>query len=185
MRYQAGTDRGRDLRNPQSEDLLGFANAPKFELSEGFQASVAASRGLCEPRGKEETAVDTSQKLLHSNDFVDGWSDDGEVEPIRSADIAVQHFTDVECDVDLGEGQPFRLAPQVPRLRPFPSSPSRPRGRDCRRPSPRPPQTILWPAVLRVADEFEDMAITGPQRGRQRLKGLVQHIDDLSARGHV
>ena len=60
--------------------------------------------------------VEHIAKLLHSNDFVDRGSDDGEVEPIRSADIAVQHFTDVECDVDLGEGQPFRLAPQVPRL---------------------------------------------------------------------
>jgi hypothetical protein len=107
MRYQAGTDRGRDVRNPQPEDLLGFADAPKLELSEGFQASVAASRGLCEPRGKKEMAVEHIAKLLHSNDFV---------EPIRSADIAVQHFPDVECDVDLREGQPFRLAPQVPRL---------------------------------------------------------------------
>ena len=71
MRYQAGTDRGRDVRNPQPEDLLGFADAPKLELSEGFQASVAASRGLCEPRGKKEMAVEHIAKLLHSNDFVD------------------------------------------------------------------------------------------------------------------
>jgi hypothetical protein len=104
------------VRKPQPEDLLELADAPKFELSEGFQASAAASRGLCEPRGKDEMAVEQIAKLLHSNDFVDRGSDDGEVEPIRSADIAVQYFTDVECDVDLGEGQPFRLAPQVPRL---------------------------------------------------------------------
>ena len=37
----------------------------------------------------------------------------------------------------------------------------------------------------RVADEFKDMAATGPQRGRQHLEDLVQHLDDLRARGHV
>ena len=128
-------------------------------------------------------AVEHIAKLLHSNDFVDRGSDDGEVEPIRSADIAVQHFTDVECDVDLGEGQPFRLAPQVPRLDLFQALH---RGLEA---------AIAGDPLLdllerycgqhRVADEFEDMAATGPQRGRQRLKGLVQHLDDLRARGHV
>ena len=92
------------MRNPQPEDLLRFADAPKLELSEGFQPSIAAPRGLCEPRGKEEMAVEHIAKLLHSNDFVDRGSDDCEVEPICSADIAVQHFTDVERDIDLGEG---------------------------------------------------------------------------------
>jgi hypothetical protein len=59
-------------------------------------------------------AVEDIAKLLDSNNFVDRGSDDGEVEPIRSADIAVQHFTDVKRNIDLGEGQPFRFAPQVP-----------------------------------------------------------------------
>ena len=52
-------ERGRRLcvvRNPQPEDLLGLADSPKLELSEGFQASVAACRGLGESRGKEEMA---------------------------------------------------------------------------------------------------------------------------------
>ena len=101
------------MRKPQPEDLLGFADAPKLELSEGFEASVAASRCLCEPRRKEEMAVEHIAKLLHSNDFVDRGSDDGEVEPIRSADVAVQHFADVERNVDLGEAlsRRFRLVP--------------------------------------------------------------------------
>ena len=92
------------MRKPQPEDLLGFADAPKLELSEGFQASIAACRGLGEPRGKEEMAAEHIAKLLHSDDFVDRGSDDGEVEPIRSTDVAVQHFADVERDVDRGEG---------------------------------------------------------------------------------
>ena len=51
------------MRKPQPEDLFGLADAPKLELSEGFQASVAASRGLCEPRGKEEMAAEHIAKL--------------------------------------------------------------------------------------------------------------------------
>jgi hypothetical protein len=58
-------------------------------------------------------AAEPIAELLHSDNFVDRRSDDGKVEPIRSADVAVQHFADVERNVDLGEAlsRRFRLVP--------------------------------------------------------------------------
>jgi hypothetical protein len=52
-------------------------------------------------------------ELFHSNHFIDRGSDRGEVKPVHRADVAVQHFADVQSDINIGNRQACRFTFQV------------------------------------------------------------------------
>ncbi len=60
--------------------------------AERFEAALAARSRSGEFGRDENRAPQRLAQSLDAGDFVDGGTDDGEVEPIGRADIAVKHF---------------------------------------------------------------------------------------------
>ena len=122
-------------------------------------------------------------KLFHPNHFIDRWSNDGEVQPISRANVAVQHLADVQRDINIGKGQACSVTLQVARLQV---------GRRLNSCVESAAASSLLVGLIeryrrqhRVADEFEHMTSTRPQRGCQNLKNIVQHMNDFRSRRHV
>lgn len=45
--------------------------------------------------------------------LVDGWSDDGEIQPVLAADIAIEDFADVQPEINVGGRLSFIEPPRV------------------------------------------------------------------------
>ena len=61
--------------------------------------------GVCEGLREQDIALCRSAHCRDTSDLVDGRSDHSEVETLVTADIAVEHFTDVKADIDIRDRQ--------------------------------------------------------------------------------
>ena len=121
-------------------------------------------------------------ELFHSNHLIDCGSDHGEVKPVHRADIAVQHFADVQSDINISKGRvPFAF--QVPN---FQVGRRLNRGLESAAAS-----SLLVPLVERdrrqhrIADKFEHVTSARPQRRGQCLKSIVEHLNNCRSGRHV
>ena len=58
-----------------------------------------------EGRRQQHVALDRAAHGGDAADLVDGRADDGEVEPVGAADIAVEHLADMQAEIGLGDRQ--------------------------------------------------------------------------------
>src|SRR5712671_4128934 len=78
-------------------------------MAEGFETAAVASRGG-ELGGDQHLAAERFAQGLDARDLIDRRPDHREVEAVDSADIAIEDFPDMECEVDRGS-RLARLAP--------------------------------------------------------------------------
>src|SRR5712692_3005055 len=80
-------------------DLAWLADAAQRVTAERAKAGTVAQRGG-EFGGDQEIAAEHLAQQLDPRDLVDGRADDGEIEAIDRADIAVEHLAEVQREID-------------------------------------------------------------------------------------
>src|SRR5271166_904196 len=85
--------------------------APQRVIAEGFETAVVPCSGG-KFGGDEHPAAKRLAQRLDACDFVDRGPDYGEVEPIDSPDVTVEHLSEVEGEINRSN----RLAGLAPRV---------------------------------------------------------------------
>jgi hypothetical protein len=152
-------------------------------FAHSVQASVTTSRGLCKRRREQDLTIEPVAKFFDSNHFVNRGSNHREIKPVNRAHVAVQHFANVQSDINVGKRQACRFTFQIASLQV---------GRRLNGGVEGAAASNLLIRLIeryrrqhRIADKFEDMASARPQRGRQSLKDIVQHMNNFRSGRHV
>src|SRR5918996_5101086 len=85
----------------QGVDRLGAAHAAQAVAPDRDQPVGGVGGRAGERLRDQQVAIVLPAQGLDPARLVDGRADDGEVEPIDAADIAVEHVTEMEHDVDI------------------------------------------------------------------------------------
>ena len=87
----------------QRENLLRLPHAAQCVAAKRLEPSVGGARSGDELGGDEHRAAQRLAQRLDARDLVDRGADDGEIEPVGRADIAVEHLAEMEREIDGGE----------------------------------------------------------------------------------
>src|SRR4249920_2621191 len=91
----------------EREQLLGLADAAQGEAADRYQPrALGVRQAVGEGRGDQHRPVNRSTHRGDTAGLVDRWSNDGEVEPVDTADIAVKYLADMQPDINRGD-RPF------------------------------------------------------------------------------
>src|SRR5271170_3554185 len=80
----------------ESEELLRPCYSPQGESADGNEGRRLFADGPCKRRRKQNRLVDGSTHRRDAADLVDGGTDDGKVQTLLAAYVAVKHFADVK-----------------------------------------------------------------------------------------
>ena len=98
-------------------ELLRPADAAQRETADRDQpVAQLFGQGLAEFGGRQRVAVHRAAHGADAADLVDRRPDDGEIQPVLAADVAVEHLAHMQAEVDLGGRPPLRAAPGVERV---------------------------------------------------------------------
>src|ERR1041385_7885138 len=84
-------------------------------------ATLQSRHRFRESLRQQDAALDRTAHRGDASDLIDRRSDDGEIESLVAADIAVEHLADMEAEIDLGRGQivagpaPVEIGATVPQ----------------------------------------------------------------------
>src|SRR3954447_9098211 len=140
--------------------------------------ALGLARGVRERRGDEPALLDGAAERRDAARLVHGRPDDGEVEPLPAADIAVEDLPDVETEIGIGDGELARRAVLVQS------------GKTCahqglgvkRRPAGLAGLAGREDRERAVADELQDVTAGLVHGGDDRLRIVVEEGDDLAGR---
>src|SRR5256885_365373 len=85
----------------ERENLAAVAYAAQCMMAEGYEAGVLANRGG-QFGGDQNLAAERFAQNLDARRFVDCGPDHREIEPVDRTDIAVEHISQMKCQVDRG-----------------------------------------------------------------------------------
>src|SRR6185437_2240190 len=96
----------------QAENLARLAHAAQQVFAERHQ-SVRLFRRSRELGRHKNRPAQRFAKFFDPVDFIDGGADHGEIQPVGRADIAVEHVTEMQREIDPGGRQHGVLAPAI------------------------------------------------------------------------
>ena len=134
-----------------------------------------------ESRRDKQGLIDGAAHGGDAADFVDRRADDGEVEPVLAADIAVEYLADVKTEIHIGHGQ---IAGGT-REAHFSDAPARSDGGGERRLARASPILYREYGENAVADQFQNIAPLFINRGNDRAGIIVEQRNNLSGSGRV
>src|SRR5271166_5337214 len=171
--------RGSVAAQPQRKNLLRLSHTAERMAAERLEAAGAVHCRGGELGWDENRPAERLAQGFDAGRFVDRGPDDGEVEPVARADVAVKHLPDVEREVDGRDRDAGRRAARVQRI-------ERLHRLDCS--IERAPAGFRTARVFEgkdgqhpVADEFEHLAAARPERSRETLEDVVEQINDDGA----
>src|SRR5258706_2066114 len=109
----------RQILKHQREDLARVAHAAQDVAPERLEAGAATLGRRGEGGRDEDLAIEGLAQRLDARHLVDGGADDGEVDAVGGADIAVEHLAEMEREIDGGDrlaGGRARSGERVERL---------------------------------------------------------------------
>ena len=86
-------------------EVLRSADAAQGEASDRGQAGAGIAEAIGEALRDQQRLVDRPAHGGDAADFVDSRADDGEIEAVLAADIAVEHLADMQAEIHLGGRQ--------------------------------------------------------------------------------
>ena len=95
--------------------FLRLADATQHKAADRGEWRRIRTQRLDESGGEQQRPVDRAAHRGDAADLVDRRTDDGEVEPVGAADIAIEDVTDMQAEIHVGDRQHAGRAPPVQR----------------------------------------------------------------------
>src|SRR5271155_4220460 len=100
-------------RRIEREQLLRGADAAQRITPDRDELAFGAAGGLSEARREQQRLLDRAAHRGDAADFIDGRTNDREIETLFAADIAVEHLAEMQRQINVGDGKLVAGAPAI------------------------------------------------------------------------